>query len=193
MHLKDLIQTDFGTEFIFFRALTRASIKISIIISDFQLAQCQEPEKMTPRNFQDCCLKQFYDVLFEELVRRVSEQPTCKPDCLFVGKKPVSSSVQKRQHQRSDLPNIEGLTEYVSGNRCFLHIDDLFEETSLEALRNFGIKKIFIFPRNWFQFNCYASTNKIIVDFTWKHGKPFEVEAFSSTLKVSSLDVYRHF
>ena len=113
-------------------------------------------------------------------MRIVCERVTNKPDCLFVGKKPVSSSIQERKHQRSDLPKIEGLTEYVSGNSCFLHIDDLFEETSLKALQNFGIKLVYIFSENWFQwhqFEYYGYTAQLIADFTWKNGKPFEIGA----------------
>ena len=202
MHLKDLVDNSGihsigDASLIFFRAITRASVKITILISELQLAECRELDIISPQTFQDCCLKQLFDSYFDKTVRIVCERATNKPEFLFVGKRPVSSSIQKRKHPRSDLPNIEGLTEYVSGNRFFLHIDDLFEETSLEALRKFGIKFIYIFPENWLhwhQFECYGSTNKIIADFTWKNGKPFEVEtilnskielisSFSSLLK----------
>ena len=185
MHVKDLAENSgvhpiSDTSLSFFRALTRASVKITIIISDLQLAECRELENISPQTFQVCCLEKFFESSFEYILRIVCERVTNKPDCLFVGKKPVSSSIQERKHQRSDLPKIEGLTEYVSGNSCFLHIDDLFEETSLKALQNFGIKFIYIFPENWFQwhqFEYYGYTAQLIADFTWKNGKPFEIGA----------------
>ena len=189
MHLKDLVD-DSGLEFFsgvyfnFFSALTRASVKITIIVSDLQLVQCWELENMQTQTFQDCCLEKIFNSNFERIVCDVCKGVTSKPECLFVGKKPVLSSVQERQHRRSDLPIIEGLTEYVSGNCCFFHVVDVFEETSLQALQKFGIKRIYVFPENWFhwfQFESYAFTEKIIIDFIWKNGIPFAIQSFPST------------
>ena len=128
----------------FFCAITRASTKLVILINNTQLGQCKQIDYETTVDERKCCLQKQVDERFQNLLKRIAENSLTKPTVLLVGRKPNLSSFKEMANQDSGttLPDIEGLSLYVGEGSSFLHIEDVFEESDLRKLHNFGIQFI---------------------------------------------------
>ena len=149
----------------FFTAITRTSTKVLIIVEEDELRECKDLEN------QDCsCLiadsVQSQKIVLDDICRI----PTDRPYHFIVGKKPDESS-SKRSDDPEKLkliPQIKGVSLYVTEKTSFMHIEDIYIESDLELFIQFGKKRIMIAPEklsNVLQHQLHSYANTLITFF----------------------------
>ena len=175
-HLADF---NLGEDIVFFTAITRGSTKLTIIVSDLQLFGCREVNEDLANTLQECCLTKEWGTFRLEKLLGVYYPMKKKPFLLLVGFKPSFTSFQKQKYKGRDLSSIEGVSEYAGEQEeKFLHVADVFENSSLEKFRKFGIEVICVTPENQscrMQNIFYNATSKLIKAFSDKRGHPFRI------------------
>ena len=142
-----------GGEFSFPTALTRASLKLVIVADDSSL--------LDDEDLKLCLEKKQID--FIEITLEVIEyNRSAKPIFLFVGRCPdVEHFELELSPPQMYLPDVEGISCYVGCFSRFLHIDDVYLESDLEKLNDFGIKFITNWCKSieceWYQLYHFAS------------------------------------
>ena len=126
-----------SSSFSFSTAVTRASLKLVIVADDSSL--------LDDEDLKLCLEKKRID--FIEITLEVIEyNRSAKPTFLFVGRCPdVEHFRRELNPPQMYLPDVEGISCYVGCFSRFLHIDDVYLESDLEKLNDFGIK----FITNW--------------------------------------------
>ena len=131
----------------FFRALTRVSTKLLIIMSEDQLKGCQEVKEASPGKNQNCdCLSSYLEKRYQLFLDDVCHKSQKGYWYLIISKEPDKSfSVEtNNQHMMAQLP--KG-TFFLSKNGCcFLHFEDFFKVSDIDSLLDLGIKKIVFAP-----------------------------------------------
>ena len=118
----------------FSTALTRASLKIVIIVEDSSLVD-DEDFKLRLE------MKEIHFI--EKFLEATEFHSSAKPTSLFVGRCPdVEYFERELNPPQMYLPDVEGVSCYVGRHSRFLHIDDVYLESDLKKLNDFGIKFI---------------------------------------------------
>ena len=121
-----------GSNYSFSTAVTRASLKIVIIVDDSSLLD-DENLKL--------CLEMEQSDFIEKRLEVIEYSISAKPTFLFVGRCPdVEHFKRELNPPQTYLPDVEGISCYVGFFSRFLHIDDVYLESDLEKLNDFGIK-----------------------------------------------------
>ena len=137
----------------FSTAVTRASLKLVIIVDDSLLLDDEDLKlylEMKQIEFK------------EEILEVIESHSSAKPTSLFVGRCPdVEHLMQELNPAQMYLPDVEGISCYVGRQSRFLHIDDVYLESDLEKLSDFGIEYIINWPKSieceWHSLYHYAS------------------------------------
>ena len=119
-------------------AVTRPSFKAVIIVKDFRIPN---------EEFMDTILNRDQQEQLESTVNQLEETCNRKPNVLFIGELPSSFGISNNPDVTGNslYPGIPGLELYRKNNgSSFLHIDDLYLETDLDQLFNFGIRECII-------------------------------------------------
>ena len=116
-------------------AVTRASLKAEIIVNDCDIPDDNHMHKYLT-NIHEEKMKGVID-----RVRKLSAEQ--KPTVLFVGKLPYAADFQQ-VFFCDDIPEIEDVSLYRAQQGCFLHMNDIYLQSDLQKLFDFGIREIFI-------------------------------------------------
>ena len=126
-----------GSEFSFLTALTRASLKLVIVVDDSSLLDDEDLK---------LCLEMKQIEFIEIILKVIESYSSVKPAFLFVGRCPDVEHFQRELNPpQMYLPDVEGISCYVGRHSRVLHIDDVYLESDLEKLNDFRIKFII----NW--------------------------------------------
>ena len=137
----------------FFVAVTRASLKLVIIVDDSSLPD--EDLKQTLATEQSKSL--------EDGLKLAECDRFTKPAMLVVGMRPDQAGHFKRELNPPQmyLPDVDGISAYVGRHSRILHIDDLYLESDLKKLFDFRIKAIWFCSKSiecdWHHFYYVAS------------------------------------
>ena len=171
-HMSDFASLD---DRLFLTAITRASTKLTIIVSDSQLMDCRELKDDPSEKCKECT-DAGHNLKLQELFADYDAIEE-KPFILLVGNKPSLVSFQQQKYDDSDLSSIGGVSEYVGAQGSFLHVEDVSEISSLETFRIFGIKCIVMGSENSscdIQTTFYLYTYKLIEAFSKKTWELFQ-------------------
>ena len=119
-------------------AVTRPSFKVVIIVKDCRIPNEQYMAKILYRDQQK---------ELNSTVDQIQETDNKKPSILFIGELPSSFEFSNDPDMTGNClyPGIPGLEFYRKNNGAsFLHVDDLYLETDLDQLLNFGIRECII-------------------------------------------------
>ena len=132
---KSMFVTMIGTfGFGFFVAVTRASLKLVIVVNDSSLPD--EDLKLALATEQSKTL--------EDRLKTAECNRFVKPATLVVGMCPDQVGHFKRELNPPQLylPDVDGISAYVGPCSRVFHIDDVYLESDLKKLNDFGIKMI---------------------------------------------------
>ena len=150
------------TEVDFLTAITRASTKLSIIVNNEQLTNCQP----------SCtCRKDDYERSLDE-IRYKSD---LKSSHLLIGPKiPAMSDFVKSVHPPVRIPGLD-VSQYVrEEGGSFLYTKDVYKESHLEKLQEFGIQEIRILDLAFAQ-PFYLCTRQMIGWFSENRNHVFNI------------------
>ena len=161
----------------FFCAITRCSTNIALVLNEEQLLACREIDRYSVSENANCCLQDFSKDQFTKLLEIVGNTPSEKPTILFVGKKPeVSLFTESRNYGSTEVPKIEGISLFQTEISQVFHVEDIFQESHLEILQNYGIRLIIIAPDSvschWSNI-FYTSSSKLIEMYCKKRSPSF--------------------
>ena len=89
-------------------------------------------------------LTSIHEEKMKGVIERVRKLPAeQKPTVLFVGKLPNAADFQQVLFS-DDIPEIEDASLYRAQRGCFLHMNDIYLQSDLQKLFDFGIREIFI-------------------------------------------------
>ena len=122
---------DFG----FLIAVTRASLNIVIIVDDSSLPNDKDLKRSLKKNQSE----------FMRVKLAISEvQKRAKPIVLFVGESPdVGFFVRELNPPQTYVPDVLGISCYVGLFSRIIHLDDVYLESDLNKLKDFGIRYVF--------------------------------------------------
>ena len=125
------------SEFSFSTAVTRASLKLVIVADDSSLLDDEDLKLYLEKKQID---------FIEKRLKVIEYSRSAKPTFLFVGRcANVENFERELNPPQMYLPDVEGISCYVGCFSRFLHIDDVYLESDLKKLNDFGIK----FITNW--------------------------------------------
>ena len=167
LRLKDPSHIPTGMGKYFFTAITRASIKVVIVLTD--TASIRDFNRS---NSEDKIREQF-----QKAINIVREKRESQPSVIIVGNIPAVPGFRKQIGKRSlQIPQIDGISLYVGEQSCFLHINDVYKESDLKKLRDCGVRLIILFNQcttcPW-QFLFYYSSSKCLELFKEKNRNSF--------------------
>ena len=167
LRLKDPSQIPTGMGKYFFTAITRASIKVVIVLTD--TASIKDFKRS---NSEDELTEQF-----QQAINIIREKRELQPSVIIVGNIPDVPGFRKQIGERSlQVPQIDGISLYVGKQSCFLHIRDVYKESDLKKLSHFGIRLLILFNQcttcPW-QFLFYHSSLKCLKLFKEKNRNSF--------------------
>ena len=126
-----------GSEHSLPTALTRASLKLVIVVEDFSLSDDDDLK---------LCLEKKQIDFIETKLKVIQSYSSAKPTSLCVGRCPDVEHFERDMNPpQKYLPDVEGISCYVGRCSRFLHIDDVYLESDLKKLNDFGIEFII----NW--------------------------------------------
>ena len=169
LRLKDPSHIPTGMGKYFFTAITRASIKVVIVLTDIA----------SIRDFQRSNSEDEITEQFQQAINIVREKRESQPSVIIVGNIPAVPGFHKQIGERSlQIPQIDGISLYVGEQSCFFHIDDVYKESDLTKLSHFGIRLIILFNQcttcPW-QFLFYYSSYRCIQNFREKNVNSFNI------------------
>ena len=152
----------------FLIALTRASLKIVIIVDDSSLPNDEDLKRLLKMNQSEFISLR---LLISEVQRRA------KPIVLFVGESPVVGDfVRELNPPQTYVPDVVGISCCVGLFSRIIHLDDVYLESDLNKLKDFGIRYVFFCSKSveceWH--NLYHSASFVCLhNFTKKNPEAF--------------------
>ena len=171
----------------FITALTRASLKLVIIVDDSSL---RDDEKLKSALVADEDKRMEPGMGISEFGR------LAKPVWLFVGRFPDKAGPFTREMNPPQmyLPDVDGISCYVGRHSRVLHIDDVYLESDLKKLTNFGIKIIHFGVKSieceWHYF-YYKASSACVANFQEKGTDVIEQVDSISTFEVEKHRIKR--
>ena len=152
----------------FLTALTRASLNLVIIVDD-----SSPPEEELKR-----AIAAEQSKLMEDHIKVTQFYRCAKPIFLVFGRCPDEGQFKRELNPpQMYLPDIDGISCYVGRHSRFLHIDDVYLESDLKKLHDFGIKFILFCSKSieceWHHLYLTA-TNFCLTNFQQKTPYAFE-------------------
>ena len=168
VRLKEPSQVPAGLGQQFFTAITRASTRVAIIVGEIKSTE----------DFQKNCTESNLNEKFEEILRIVRQRRESKPSIVIVGANSSIPGFRNESRSSTPIPEVDGVSLHVDNQTCFLHMDDLYKQSDLVKLQEFGIRLVILFNENatcpW-QFLFYYSSLKCIKRFINETGNSFRL------------------
>ena len=124
-----------GSEFSFSTAQIRASLKLVIIVDDSALLDDDHLK---------LCLEMKQLDFIEKRLKVIEYSKSAKPTSVFVGRCPDAEHFEREMNPpQMYLPDVEGISCYFGRHSRVLHVDDVYLESDLKKLNDFGIKIIY--------------------------------------------------
>ena len=162
----------------FFTAFTRASLKVMVVVSEFSIPD----ESWWEENFS-----KFVRRMVDETITEIPPD-TEQPSVLFVG--PIKKLIESLECHRivnekeTALLSILDLSLYERRQIKFLHTDDVYLESDLKKLLDFGVQKIVIANDNvtsiW-QYYLLTISHWCCINFS-RENNCFEIERFNKNV-----------
>ena len=167
-------------------AVTRATLKAEIIVND-----CDIPDD----NHMHKYLTNIHEEKMKGILDRVRKLPAQqKPIVLFVGKLPNTADFQQ-VFFCDDIPEIEDVSLYRAQQGCFLHMNDIYLQSDLQKLFDFGIREIFIANTDlacrW-NYLFYVASIHCVRKFSLQRAGRLLFNGLAFNLNVMKLQVHLH-
>ena len=168
----------------FFSAITRATVQLTIIVKDFEVANYE--------NWYQKKLVKFFRRTLSNVVGQVPGN-TDQPTVLFVGQllsfiKPSSNYERVDPNSLAqNIPQVAGVSLYKGPDgRYFLQVDDVYLESDFEKLKEFGVKQV-VFINDSFsciwQYFFKAPSYWCCLKYTQQNGKCFSLREFCGNVQ----------
>ena len=168
----------------FFCAITRATSKVVIILNETQLSGCKS---YIIENGKSCpCIHNGAEKQFKWHMLSVSSSSSPQPSTILIGRKPDSSFVKSdSKNVLKDIPKINGISIYTGENEgTLLHINDIYMESDLEKLHQFGVRLLLLMPdfaKSRFIYKFYNKSALCLSAFCNKRQDMFLMAGMSHT------------
>ena len=163
----------------FLTAISRATSKTAIIINQDQLSECRESE-----NLIGCCCA--FDV-YEKYVEEIRTENDVKIRYLLIGPKELALNDFVQSDQLTLIHKIPNIILYVAkkGNASFLYCQNVYKESNLDKLYEWGIRKIVILGDS-FCWLFYQHTVWMIMLYSEKKNIAFNIRCPDASTRESA-------